>query len=54
LAHWHNNGEGTGAQVIDSKEDIIPVLDRDRRIMGDLRLSEVLLKALEARRQNNP
>ena len=32
-------------------EDIVPVLDEDGKIIGDLRLSEVLLKALEVGRQ---
>lgn len=38
-------------QMIASKEDIIPVLDSERRIIGDLKLSEVLLKTIEAGRQ---
>jgi len=38
-------------QMIASKEDIIPVLDSDRKIIGDLKLSEVLLKTIEAGRQ---
>jgi len=31
-------------------EDVLPVLDEDGRIIGDLRLSEVLLKAIEVGR----
>jgi len=38
-------------QMIDSGEDIIPVLDSEGRILGDLRLSEVLLKAIEIGQQ---
>jgi CBS-domain-containing membrane protein len=34
-------------RMIEYEEDIIPVLDQDDRIVGDLRLSEVLLKTLE-------
>ena len=34
-------------RMIEFEEDIIPVLDEDGRILGDLRLSEVLLKTLE-------
>lgn len=34
-------------RMIEYQEDIIPVLDEDRRVLGDLRLSEVLLKTLE-------
>ena len=34
-------------RMIEYEEDIIPVLDEDGRILGDLRLSEVLLKTLE-------
>jgi CBS domain-containing protein len=38
-------------KMLDYEEDIIPVLDNEGHILGDLRLSEVLLKALEAGRQ---
>lgn len=34
-------------KMLDFEEDIIPVLDSEGRILGDLRLSEVLLKSLE-------
>jgi len=34
-------------RMLDYEEDIIPVLDEDGKIIGDLRLSEVLLKVLE-------
>jgi CBS domain-containing protein len=34
--------------MIDYEEDIIPVLDSEGRIIGDLSLSEILSKALEA------
>ncbi|MFC1954784.1 CBS domain-containing protein [Chloroflexota bacterium] len=34
-------------QMIDNEEDIIPVLDSEGKILGDLRLGEVLLKAIE-------
>lgn len=37
-------------RMIEYEEDIIPVLDEDDRIVGDLRLSEVLLKTLEMNR----
>ena len=37
-------------QMMSLGEDIIPVLDDDGRIIGDLRLSEVLLKAIEVGR----
>jgi hypothetical protein len=33
--------------MVDHEEDIIPVLDGEGRIIGDLSLSEVLSKALE-------
>ena len=32
-------------------EDVIPVIDEDGRIIGDLRLSEVLLKTIEVGKQ---
>jgi hypothetical protein len=38
-------------KMLDFEEDIIPVLDSEGHIMGDLRLSEVLLKALEVGKQ---
>jgi CBS domain-containing protein len=38
-------------QMLNYEEDIIPVLDSEGRILGDLRLSEVLLKALEVGKQ---
>ena len=38
-------------QMMSFGEDVIPVLDEDGRIIGDLRISEVLLKALEVGRQ---
>lgn len=34
-------------KMLDYEEDVIPVVDAERRILGDLRLSEVLLKAIE-------
>ena len=34
-------------RMIEYQEDIIPVLDDDGRVLGDLKLSEVLLKTLE-------
>ena len=34
-------------QMIDSEEGIIPVLDNKGKILGDLSLAEVLLKAME-------
>jgi CBS domain-containing protein len=37
-------------KMLDYEEDIIPVLDRERHVLGDLLLSEVLLKALEVAR----
>jgi CBS domain-containing protein len=39
-------------KMLDYEEDIIPVLDSEGHILGDLRLSEVLLKALEVGKQN--
>ncbi|HEY41734.1 MAG TPA: CBS domain-containing protein [Dehalococcoidia bacterium] len=35
-------------KMLDHEEDVLPVVDDERRILGDLRLSEVLLKVLEA------
>jgi len=40
--------------MIGHDEDILPVLDSEGTILGDLRLSEVLLKALEVGRQARP
>lgn len=40
--------------MIDHDEDVLPVLDSEGMILGDLRLSEVLLKALELGRQARP
>jgi len=37
--------------MIDHEEDVLPVEDNERRILGDLRLSEVLLKAIEVGKQ---
>ena len=34
-------------KMLDHEEDVLPVVDNERRILGDLRLSEVLLKAIE-------
>jgi CBS domain-containing protein len=39
-------------KMLDFEEDIIPVLDNEGHILGDLRLSEVLLKALEFGKQH--
>jgi len=39
-------------KMLDFDEDIIPVLDSEGRVLGDLRLSEVLLKTLEIGKQN--
>jgi CBS domain-containing protein len=41
-------------KMLDHEEDVIPVLDSEGRILGDLRLSEVLLKTLEVGRQTMP
>jgi CBS domain-containing protein len=38
-------------KMLNYEEDIIPVLDSEGHILGDLRLSEVLLKALEVGKQ---
>jgi CBS domain-containing protein len=38
-------------KMLDYEEDILPVLDSEGHILGDLRLSEVLLKALEVGKQ---
>ena len=37
-------------KMLDYEEDVIPVIDKEGKILGDLRLSEVLLKALEVGR----
>ena len=37
-------------KMLDHEEDVLPVVDNERRILGDLRLSEVLLKAIEVGR----
>ena len=37
-------------KMLDYEEDVLPVVDKERRILGDLRLSEVLLKAIEVGR----
>ena len=37
--------------MLDYEEDVLPVVDKDFRILGDLRLSEVLLKVIEAGKQ---
>ena len=39
-------------QMMSLEEDVIPVLDEDGKIIGDLRLSEILLKTIEAGRGN--
>jgi CBS domain-containing protein len=41
-------------QMIDNEVDTIPVLDAEGRILGDLRLSEVLHKALQAGARFSP
>lgn len=38
-------------KMLDYEEDALPVVDGERRILGDLRISEVLLKAIEVGRQ---
>ena len=38
-------------KMLDFEEDVLPVVDNERRILGDLRLSEVLLKAIEVGKQ---
>jgi len=38
-------------KMIDHEEDVLPVVDKERRILGDLRLSEVLLKVIEVGKQ---
>jgi len=39
-------------QMMSLGEDILPVLDNDGKIIGDLTLSEVLLKAIEVGKQS--
>lgn len=39
-------------KMLDFKEDIVPVLDSEGHILGDLRLSEVLTRALEIGKQH--
>ncbi len=38
-------------KMLDYEEDVLPVVDNECRILGDLRLSEVLLKAIEVGKQ---
>lgn len=38
-------------KMLDYEEDVLPVVDGERRILGDLRLSEVLLKVIEVGRE---
>jgi CBS domain-containing protein len=38
--------------MVDYEENILPVLDGEGRIIGDLSLSEVLLKAIEVGKQS--
>ena len=35
-------------KMLDHEEDILPVVNGERRVLGDLKLSEVLLKVIEA------
>ena len=60
LAHgdWHSLGikecdtlEKAFELMMRLGEDVIPVLDEDGKIIGDLRLSEVLLKVIEVGRE---
>ena len=37
-------------KMLDHEEAVLPVVDGERRILGDLRLSEALLKAIEVGR----
>jgi CBS domain-containing protein len=39
-------------KMLDFEEDIIPVLDSEGHVLGDLQLSEVLLKSLEIGKQH--
>jgi predicted transcriptional regulator len=61
VAHgnWHSLGvrpfddlETALNQMFEHEEIDIPVLDEDGKILGDLKVSEVLLKALEVSRQD--
>ena len=54
---WHSLGvneydtlEKAFDRMMKFGEDVIPVIDEDGRIIGDLRLSEVLLKVIEVGR----
>ena len=38
-------------KMLDYEEDVLPVVDKEGRILGDLRLSEVLLKTIEMGKQ---
>ena len=38
-------------KMLDIEEDVLPVIDNQGKILGDLRLSEVLLKAIEVGKQ---
>ncbi len=38
-------------KMLNHKEDVLPVLDSEGRILGDLRISEVLLKVIEVGQQ---
>jgi len=38
-------------KMLDIEEDVLPVIDNQGKILGDLRLSEVLLKAIEMGKQ---
>jgi CBS domain-containing protein len=56
---WHSMGvrpiddlETALNQMFEHEENHIPVLDEDGKILGDLNVSEVLLKALEVSRQD--
>ena len=35
------------------QEDVLPVIDSESRILGDIRLSEIMLKAIEIGKQTN-
>ena len=39
-------------KMLDVEEDVLPVIDNQGKILGDLRLSEVLLKAIEVGKQD--
>lgn len=52
LGVWETDTLETAVnQMLSCNEETIPVLDSEGRILGDLRLSEVLLKAIEVGRQ---